>query len=148
MKYNVIKEIRNNKNLIQDEVATFLGISQETYSKYERQINDMPLGKLNKLSCKWKYSIDYLLGLTKENKYNNVFKEINRTVTGQRLKNFRKHFKLTQVELANFLNTTQSTISAYENGETLILTSFALQISQKYNVSIDYLCGRKNDMFI
>lgn len=148
MKYNVIKEIRNNKNLIQDEVATFLGISQETYSKYERQINDMPLSKLNKLSCKWKYSIDYLLGLTKENKYNNVFKEINRTVTGQRLKNFRKHFKLTQVELANFLNTTQSTISAYENGETLILTSFALQISQKYNVSIDYLCGRKNDMFI
>lgn len=148
MKYNVIKEIRNNKNLIQDEVATFLGISQETYSKYERQINDMPLSKLNKLSCEWKYSIDYLLGLTKENKYNNVFKEINRTVTGQRLKNFRKHFKLTQVELANFLNTTQSTISAYENGETLILTSFALQISQKYNVSIDYLCGRKNDMFI
>ena len=148
MKYNVIKEIRNNKNLIQDEVATFLGISQETYSKYERQINDMPLSKLNKLSCKWKYSIDYLLGLTKENKYNNVFKEINRTVTGQRLKNFRKHFKLTQVELANFLNTTQSTISAYENGETLILTSFALQISKKYNVSIDYLCGRKNDMFI
>ena len=143
-----LREIRNDKDLIQEEVAEFLGVSQETYSKYERKIYEMPLKQLNKLSNEWKFSIDYLLGLTDTNKYNNVFKNINREITGQRLREFRKHFNLTQVKLAEFLNTTQSTISAYESGETLILTTFAVQISKKYNVSVDYLCGRKSNMFI
>ena len=34
-------------------------------------------------------------------------------------------------------------ISDYENGVTLILTSFAIQICNKYNISLDWLCGRK-----
>ncbi len=148
MDYNHLKEIRTSKNLIQEDVAKFLGISQETYSKYERKRFEIPINQLNKLSNEWKYSIDYLLGLTNYNKYNNVFKSINRNITGQRLKDFRKHFNLTQVELAKFLNTTQSTISAYESGKTLILTSFAVQISNKFNVSVDYLCGKKTNMFI
>ena len=145
---STLREIRNDKDLIQEEVAEFLGVSQETYSKYERKIYEMPLRQLNKLSNKWKFSIDYLIGLTNVNKYNNVFKNINKEITGKRLREFRKHFNLTQVELAKFLNTTQSTISAYESGETLILTTFAVQISKRYNVSVDYLCGRKSNMFI
>lgn len=148
MDYSPLREIRNNKNMIQEDVAKFLGVSQETYSKYERKKFEIPIQQLNKLSNEWKFSMDYLLDLTKINKYNNVFKEINRKVTGQRLKEFRKHFDMTQVQLAKFLNTTQSTISAYESGKTLILTSFAVQISKKYNVSIDFLCGKKSDMFI
>lgn len=148
MDYSPLREIRNNKNMIQEDVAKFLGVSQETYSKYERKKFEIPIKQLNKLSNEWKFSMDYLLDLTKINKYNNVFKEINRKVTGQRLKEFRKHFGMTQVQLAKFLNTTQSTISAYESGKTLILTSFAVQISKKYNVSIDFLCGKKSDMFI
>ena len=147
MDYSPLREIRNNKNMIQEDVAKFLGVSQETYSKYERKKFEIPIKQLNKLSNEWKFSMDYL-DLTKINKYNNVFKEINRKVTGQRLKEFRKHFDMTQVQLAKFLNTTQSTISAYESGKTLILTSFAVQISKKYNVSIDFLCGKKSDMFI
>lgn len=40
------------------------------------------------------------------------------------------------------LNTSHSTISAYENGKILILTSFAYSIAIKYNVSLDWLCGK------
>lgn len=47
------------------------------------------------------------------------------------------------MDLAKSLNTTQSTIWAYETGRTLILTAFAYQICVKYNVSMDWLCGRK-----
>ena len=57
---------------------------------------------------------------------------------------FRKNNNITQVELANFLNTTHSTISAYESGKTTLLTAFALQIVYKYNISLDGLCGRTN----
>ena len=49
---------------------------------------------------------------------------------------------ITQEELANILNTTHSTISAYESGKTTILTAFAYQICKRYNISMDYLCGR------
>ena len=62
---------------------------------------------------------------------------------GQRLKEFRKSNEITQTELANILNTTQSTISAYESGKTTLLTAFALEIVNKYNISLDWLCGRK-----
>ena len=39
--------------------------------------------------------------------------------------------------------TTSSTISAYETGKVLIQTSFAIHICSQYNVSLDWLCGRK-----
>lgn len=55
---------------------------------------------------------------------------------------------LTQKELALHLNTTQSTISANENGKTKLLTAFAIQIVYKYNVSLDWICGRTNNMDI
>ena len=45
-------------------------------------------------------------------------------------------------ELAKELGTTQSVIYGYENGKFLILTAFAYQICIKYNVSMDWLCGR------
>ena len=56
---------------------------------------------------------------------------------------YRKLLNITQEELANILNTTHSTISAYESGKTTLLTAFALQIVDKYKISLDWLCGRK-----
>ena len=54
----------------------------------------------------------------------------------------RKEKNITQEELASTLNTTHSTISAYESGKTTILTAFAYEICKRYNISMDYLCGR------
>ena len=61
---------------------------------------------------------------------------------GDKIKRMRIEKGLTQEELANILNTTHSTISAYESGKTTILTAFAYQICKRYNISMDYLCGR------
>lgn len=61
----------------------------------------------------------------------------------ERLKDIRKDNKLSQKDLAILLNTSQSTISAYEAGKTIILTVFALEIVKKYNISLDWLYGRK-----
>ena len=63
MDYSPLREIRNNKNMIQEDVAKFLGVSQETYSKYERKKFEIPIKQLNKLSNEWKFSMDYLLDL-------------------------------------------------------------------------------------
>ena len=66
---------------------------------------------------------------------------MNKELSSNNIINFRKKNNLTQKELAIFLNTTPSTICAYEKGKTLILTSFAYQICKKYNISMDYICG-------
>ena len=58
------------------------------------------------------------------------------------IKKYRKEKKLTQQQLADFLNTSQSTISAYINGKTMILTAFLYQITKKYKLSMDKFCGR------
>ena len=78
---------------------------------------------------------------TKENNYQKI--TLDKKIIGQRLRKFRSEFKITQVELANVLNTTHSTISAYESGKTMILTIFAYEICKKYNISMDWICGAK-----
>ena len=64
------------------------------------------------------------------------------TVNLLRIKAERVANGLTQEELAKDLNTTHSTISAYESGKTLILTSFVYEIAIKYKLSLDWLCGK------
>ena len=65
--------------------------------------------------------------------------------SARRIVQFRKDNKITQSELAKVLNTSQSTLSAYEHGETLILTSFLYTICKNYNVSADYLLGKVDE---
>lgn len=70
--------------------------------------------------------------------------KIDKIKVANRLVEFRKENNISQKELAKFLNTTPSTICAYEKGKTLILTSFAYQICTTYKISMDYLCGLKD----
>lgn len=86
--------------------------------------------------------MDYVVGISRYSKSSKKYEFYNKKI-GNRLKIFRKEKGITQVELAEFLNTTQSTISAYENEKTTLLTAFVLQIVKKYNLSLDWLCGRK-----
>lgn len=59
--------------------------------------------------------MDYITGITHISKISKKY-ELNNKIIGKRPKEFRKNNNMTQVQLANFLNTTQSTISAYESG--------------------------------
>ena len=62
--YNRIRELREDHDLTQREVAEMLGMSQTGYSKYETGTNDIPTAVLIKLADFYKTSVDYLLGRT------------------------------------------------------------------------------------
>ncbi len=64
--YRRIRDLREDADLNQTQVATYLGMSQTGYSKYETGENDIPTQVLIKLARYYKTSIDYLLGLTDE----------------------------------------------------------------------------------
>ena len=87
-------------------------------------------------------SFDYLAGLSKIKKYDNINKDLDLTLIGSRVREFRKDNKLTLRDLAKVLNTSSSTISAYETGKVLITTNFAYNIAFKYHISLDWLCGK------
>ena len=62
--YHRIRDLREDKDLTQTEVAKMLGMSQTGYSKYETGENDIPTAILIKLSKFYSTSIDYLLDRT------------------------------------------------------------------------------------
>ena len=64
MKYNRIRDLREDKDLNQPQLAKMLGMSQTGYSKYETGENDIPTTVLIQLARFYNTSIDYLLGET------------------------------------------------------------------------------------
>lgn len=142
MNFQKLIELREDFNLKQKDIAKLLNITQQTYSLWENGSKIIPLKHLNSLCNYYNVSMDYVLGLSNVRQYDIVNNVIDKKIIGIRLKEFRKEKNITQEELASILNTTHSTISAYESGKTTILTAFAYEICKKYNISMDYLCGR------
>lgn len=62
--YRRIRDLREDADMNQTEVAKMLGMSQTGYSKYETGENDIPTVVLIKLARFYDTSIDYLLGET------------------------------------------------------------------------------------
>ena len=65
---NRLKELREDKDLYQKDIAKILNMSQTGYSQYETETNDIPTDILKKLSEYYNTSIDYLLYQTDERK--------------------------------------------------------------------------------
>lgn len=64
-----IRELRNDKDLTQEQVANHLGIKQTVYSRYETGKNDIKIEQLKKLCLFYGVSADYVLGLPKNLKW-------------------------------------------------------------------------------
>ena len=62
--YRRIRDLREDHDLTQKQVAQLLGMSQTGYSKYETGENDIPTAVLIKLANLYKTSTDYLLDRT------------------------------------------------------------------------------------
>lgn len=63
-----IKDLREDNDLTQRELAEYLHIKQNTYSQYENGQRQLPLDVLISLAKYYKTSTDYILGLTDETK--------------------------------------------------------------------------------
>ena len=62
--YSRLKDLRQDRDLTQKQIAAVIGMSQTGYSKYETGENDIPAAILVKLALYYETSIDYILGLT------------------------------------------------------------------------------------
>ena len=62
--YSRIRDLREDNDMKQRELAKYLNCSQQVYSNYELGQRDIPTEILIKLSKLYHVSVDYLLGLT------------------------------------------------------------------------------------
>ena len=67
MKYKRIRDLREDKDLTQTEIAKILNITQRTYSRYENDERQIPTEILSSLADFHHTSVDYLIGLTNGN---------------------------------------------------------------------------------
>ena len=65
---NRLRELREDKDLFQKDIAKYLNMSQTGYSQYETETNDIPTEILRKLADYYNTSIDYILYRTDERK--------------------------------------------------------------------------------
>ncbi len=68
MKYKRLKDLREDKDIYQKEIAKLLNISQQYYSEYENGKRPIPVEYLITLAKFYNTSIDYITGLTDDNK--------------------------------------------------------------------------------
>ena len=68
MNISRLKEIRQDRDLLQKDIAKILKTSQKQYSLYENGIRLIPIDKLAILAKYYNTSVDYLIGLTDERK--------------------------------------------------------------------------------
>ena len=64
MLYRRIRDLREDKDLRQEDVAEYLGISQTVYSRYERGFQTIPVTHLLRLADFYGVTTDYILGRT------------------------------------------------------------------------------------
>ena len=64
MQYERIRNLREDSDLTQTDLAKYLNISQRTYSRYETGEHSIPIETLSKLADFHKTSVDYLIERT------------------------------------------------------------------------------------
>ena len=65
---NRLRKIREDKDLYQKDIAKILNVSQQQYSRFENEENELSYSGLKKLADFYNTSIDYLLYRTDERK--------------------------------------------------------------------------------
>lgn len=68
--WEILREIREDNDLSQTQIAALLNTTQQAYSRYEKGLNEFPIRHLKTLCKFYNVSADYILGLSKNMKIN------------------------------------------------------------------------------
>ena len=137
-----LRNIRKEKRLTQQKMASLLNMTQGAYCKYENNQTSPNPETLIKISKILDISLDYLLNNNlnlKNISYSNIMERKNR------IKELRTKFHITQKKLAKTLATSQSNISSWESGRTEPNQDIYIKLCDIFHCSLDYITGRSNE---
>ena len=124
---NRIRELREPRNVSQEELATTLDTTQQSISLYESGKREPKLEVWQKLADFFNVSVPYLQGFD-EHKSN-------------RLKELRQKKRVSQGDLAKAIGLTRQAISQYESEKRNPSEKVWQQLADYFDVSVPYLKG-------
>lgn len=137
-----IRDIREDNDLTQKQMAEILGVKRSAYSLWELGINIIPIRKLVIFADYFDYSLDYILGLSNNKDQGNLIKGINFKVLGYNLKKIRLNNGYSQEDMAYLLKVSSTCIVRYEKAYIEISLSNLYEYVKLFKVSINDLCGK------
>lgn len=67
--WEILRELREDRDLKQSQLAAVLGTTQQVYSRYENGVNELPIRHLRTLCLYYQVSADYILSIHPEPLY-------------------------------------------------------------------------------
>lgn len=131
--FNRLKDIREDNDINQEQMAKILNVKRSTYSLWELGINIIPLKNLCDFADYFDFSIDYILELTNDRKNTNLIKGLDLIKLGNNIKHLRNKKELSQENIADMIGVSQACITRYEKGLICISTSNLYKLSKNLN---------------
>ncbi len=142
------KEIRDNRDLKQVEVAGYMHVSRGGYANIEAEIANIKLLKLFYYCEALNLSMDYVCRLTDINRCDHLIKmaTIDKNIMASRLDILEKEQHVNGRKIAKVLGIQNTTYSEYKNPrrKNYMQTLMLKKLAEKYGYSMDWLIGRSN----
>lgn len=133
---NNLKWCREELEMTQKELGYVFGVHESTVSGWETGKDIIPLKKLIKFCNLYNYSLDFVVGLSRQNDKHINIDKVDKKVIGNNLKKLRAKLNLTQQKIANECMISQTTYSNYELGLYLINTLSLYTICKRHKLSM------------
>ncbi len=141
-----LKRLRKEAHLTQQDVADYFKTSPQSYAQWEKGQRSPSKESLEKLASYFGVSVSYLVGESDTMIDYGAFKEQSTCAQLsddktfiERLKELRKQSGLTQKQVAEHLDITQSAYAQWETGKLNPKKETIQKFADLFNVSYDYL---------
>lgn len=142
--YDRLKEIRIGKGLTQRQVAESIGITEQSFQRYERGTVKPGLDILVALSNFFDVTIDYLVGKSDLPDYSSSEDTTPFPLMAIRLRKLREEKGLDIFTVSEAIQENPRNYAGYEEGEVLPRLRVICALADYFDVSLDYLVGRSN----
>jgi len=139
MRYSKIKDLREDNDLRQREVAKLLKVRRSTYTMWELGDVNFPIEKMIVLANILHTNIEYLLNLSADKSSIIYPGNIDLVTIGNKLRDYRIKIGKTQKDFAKTLGIRQSSYSYYEDGRTRIPTDRLVLLCRTYHIPLNDL---------
>lgn len=134
---NNLKSAREDLEMTQEELGYVFGVKKATISNWENGYDIIPLNKLIKFCNLYDYSLDFIVGFTRENKIYPKLDKVDKVKIGKKLQDLRKNLGLTQQKIADECSISRATYCHYELGMNLVSTLTLYTICKNHKISMD-----------
>lgn len=141
--YQRLKEVREDFDMAQWQIAEMLDITRQQYQLYESGKREIPMHLMIILADFYDVPIDYLAGRSDDDYSEHISKAQQQSPrTYQKVRDIREDFDMTQKQIAAILDITTQQYQLYESGKREMPMHLFIKLADYYEVTIDYLVGR------